>query len=125
MPLELGMFLGAKRYGNPRQRQKLSLILDRERYRYQQFCSDIAGQDIRAHDDDPAQAIRIVRDWLWNASVDAATTIIPGGSRIASRYQVFQSELPLMCERVGLDPDELIFVDLTILIAGWLRESSR
>ena len=49
MPLELGVFLGAKRFGDARQGSKSCLILDRDPYRYQVFCSDIAGQDIRAH----------------------------------------------------------------------------
>lgn len=122
MPLELGMFLGAKRYGNPRQRRKLCLILDRERYRYQQFCSDIAGQDIRAHGDDPAEAIRVLRDWLRNASVETGI-LFPSGSRIASRYARFRSDLPLICDRLGLDADELIFNDLTALVSAWLGEN--
>jgi hypothetical protein len=121
MPLELGMFLGAKRYGNPRQRRKRCLILDRERYRYQQFCSDIAGHDIRAHENEPALAIRLVRDWLRNALADAGT--FPGGPRIASRYDAFQAELPLICELLGLDVEELAFNDLTLLISLWLREN--
>ena len=33
MPLELGIFLGAKRYGGPTHRQKACLILDRDPYR--------------------------------------------------------------------------------------------
>jgi hypothetical protein len=122
MPLELGLFLGAKRYGNARQRQKICLILDRERYRYQQFCSDIAGQDIRSHDNDPGAAIRVVRDWLRNALVQPAI-LLPSGSRIASRYALFQSDLPLICERIGLDADELIFNDLTALISVWTGEN--
>lgn len=121
MPLELGMFLGAKRYGNPRQRQKRCLILDREQYRYQQFCSHIAGHDIRAHENEPALAIRLVRDWLRNALADAGT--FPGGSRIASRYAAFQAELPPICELLGLDVEELAFNDLTLLISIWLREN--
>src|SRR5678809_354803 len=48
MPLELGVFLGAKRYGSGLHREKSCLILDRERHRYQRFCADIAGQDIAA-----------------------------------------------------------------------------
>lgn len=55
MPLELGFFLGAKRYGSERDRQKRCLVLDRDRYRYRGFCSDIAGQDIRAHNDEPRE----------------------------------------------------------------------
>src|SRR5689334_11199778 len=47
MPLELGLFLGAKRYGAPPQNRKRALVLDVEPYRYQRFISDIAGQDIR------------------------------------------------------------------------------
>ncbi len=53
MPLELGLFLGARRFGDAQQRQKKPLILDRERYRFQKFCSDIAEQDPRAHEGDP------------------------------------------------------------------------
>jgi hypothetical protein len=49
MPLELGVFLGAKVFGGRRDRAKVCLVLDAERYRYQKFCSDLAGVDIEAH----------------------------------------------------------------------------
>lgn len=68
MPLELGLFLGARKFGSALDRTKRSLVLDRAPYRYQKFCSDIAGQDIRSHADDPSRAIRGVRDWLSNFS---------------------------------------------------------
>lgn len=64
MPLELGIFLGAKRYGSKRDRDKICLVLDSEKYRYQKFCSDIAGQDVRAHGSQSDEAIKAVRDWL-------------------------------------------------------------
>ena len=57
MPLELGLFLGAKRFGSRTDKPKACLILDRARYRYQQFCSDIAGQDI-------CQRLRLERNEL-------------------------------------------------------------
>ena len=53
MPLELGLFMGAKCYGSPRQRDKRLLIFDREKYRYQTFISDLAGMDIHAHSGRP------------------------------------------------------------------------
>ena len=53
MPLELGIFLGAKKFGVEEQKKKKCLVLDREPYRYQQFISDIAGQDIQAHNNTP------------------------------------------------------------------------
>ena len=61
MPLELGMFLGAKRFGRAEQKSKVCLILDTERYRYQKFISDISGQDITAHQGKPEQVTKVVR----------------------------------------------------------------
>lgn len=43
MPLELGTFLGAKHFGSEIQKKKTCLILDKEKFRYQKFISDIAG----------------------------------------------------------------------------------
>jgi hypothetical protein len=123
MPLELGLFLGAKRYGTGNQRQKLCLILDRDRYRYQQYCSDIAGQDIQPHQGDPREAVRAVRNWLRNASRKSGV-VIPSGSRMVKRYELFQSELPLLCEELRLDRDDLIFNDFTTLVAEWLKVNS-
>jgi hypothetical protein len=46
MPFELGLFLGAKRFGGRSHNRKKTLIFDRDRFRYQSYISDIAGQDI-------------------------------------------------------------------------------
>lgn len=64
MPLELGVFLGAKRFGAPLHRRKRCLVLDRDPHRYQKFISDIAGQDIKAHGKRDSVAIKVTRDWL-------------------------------------------------------------
>jgi len=69
MPLELGLFLGAKRFGDDAQKRKRMLVLDTERYRYQRFISDIAGQDIHAHGGDVSTAIGVVTTWLRAAGV--------------------------------------------------------
>ncbi|MEA2605004.1 MAG: hypothetical protein QOF89_5996 [Acidobacteriota bacterium] len=120
MPLELGMFLGAKRYGSKEHTQKICLILDREEYRYQKFLSDIAGQDIRAHRDDPKTTIVVVRNWLRNASPSISML---GGEAICSRYNVFRKELPSLCQDLRLSPQELTFIDYTWLVTGWLRQN--
>jgi hypothetical protein len=64
MPLELGLFLGARRFGDRRQKQKSCRVLDTDRYRFQQYISDLAGQDIAAHRGEATRAIKAVRDWL-------------------------------------------------------------
>lgn len=120
MPLELGFFLGAKRYGSERDREKRCLILDRERYRYRSFCSDIAGQDIRAHNDQPEDAIRAVRDWL---SSHRGPILIPGGRAVSERYHLFRAQLPGQAGDAKLDHRELTFGDYTQLIVGWLAEN--
>lgn len=79
MPLELGIFLGAKRFGGKKQKAKTALILDRQPYRYQKFCSDIAGQDVRSHGGDPEKAVKIVRNWLRNGTTGSGV-IMPGVS---------------------------------------------
>lgn len=118
MPLELGLFLGAKEFGRGKQRDKQCLILDRERYRYQAYCSDIAGQDIRAHANDPDRAIRAVRDML--ASARAGAVLLPGAKKIGQRYQEFQNQLPQMCAPFHLDPDDLRFFELRTLVQEWV-----
>src|SRR5688572_14063906 len=95
MPFELGLFVGAKRYGRAEQKRKNGLILDTERYRYQKFISDIAGQDISAHGGDPSRVIGVVRNWLTNAV--STSLVLPSGSLIANRFRYFQEELPASC----------------------------
>jgi hypothetical protein len=82
MPLELGIFLGAKRYGGAAQKSKRVLILDVEQYRYQKFISDLAGMDIHDHGGDARRALRETRDWLANVS----RRTLPSADRVASLH---------------------------------------
>jgi len=118
MPLELGLFLGAKQFGGPKHRAKACLIFDRERYRYQQFCSDIAGQDIRAHDCDEREVIRGVRDALRSWRPDRE---LPGARVMFDRYLGFLDVLPRITRQMRVDSDELTFSDLTTAISEWLK----
>jgi len=120
MPLELGMFLGAKRFGNGEQGKKACLILDKEPYRYQSFISDIAGQDIQSHRKMNSKAIEIVRNWL--RSVSGRVTI-PGGAEIFRRYNKFTSELPAICKGLKLTVDEMTFNDYTDIVSEWLKQN--
>src|SRR4051794_26845863 len=80
MPLELGMFLGAKAFGSRDQKRKAAIVLDTEPFRFQKYISDIAGQDIRAHRRSPAEAVRQVRNFL--ATQCTPGSPIPGGDRV-------------------------------------------
>lgn len=120
MPLELGLFLGAQEYGSGAQKRKRSLVLDSEPYRYQKFCSDIAGQDIRAHHNDPAKAAAAVRAMLSTALDGNAR--LPGEAAIRARYNRFRADLPGICRRLHVKVAELQFTELRSLIMQWLQE---
>lgn len=123
MPLELGLFLGAKRFGSAEQKLKSCLIADIERYRYQKFISDIAGQDIAAHGGDAEVAIHIVRDWLRSATPKSIR--IPGGSAVHSRYIAFRDELPSLSAKLHMRVDELTFIDYVNQVEDWLTLNPR
>jgi len=120
MPLELGFFLGALRYGDAKQQIKRCLVLDRDKYRYRSFCSDISGQDIRAHSDHPRDAIRAARDWL---STHRPAVQMPGGRAVFERYERFSAQLVAQARDVLLDHRELTFGDYTRLVVGWLSKT--
>jgi hypothetical protein len=132
MPLELGLFLGARAYGNRVQKRKQCLILDSERFRYQAFCSDISGQDIEAHSSESSILVTKTRNWLRGIqSADASARhdrrgemlVIPGGQQIFKRYRQFQTELPGACRELGLDDSPLPFVEYLYLVDEWLLEN--
>jgi hypothetical protein len=117
MPLELRMFLGVKRRGASLQRRKSCLVLDRERYRFQKFISDIAGQDIRSHNLEPRRAISAVRDWLGTNSGN----VLPVGLEIFRQYRRFMKELPALCRKVQIRQSELTFADFLNFSTEWLK----
>jgi len=121
MPLELGIFLGAKKFGSSQQKKKQCLILDRDKFRYQQFCSDISGHDVRQHGNSPARVVRVVRDWLRSTTDEVK---LPSGTEIFQRYVTFSEDLPLYCRSLRLAPEELTFNDFTTLVEEWLRANS-
>lgn len=122
MPFELGLFVGATRFGTREQRRKVCLILDRERYRFQKFISDIAGQDIAAHRDEPDDAIQALRTWL---SALPMRGRLPGRGAIVRRYHAFLGQLPGILGGLQIEPDEMTFADYANIVAEWLAALPR
>jgi len=121
MPFELGLDLGCKRFGTPTQQEKVSLIVDIESYRYQQFISDIAGQDIFGHNNNDENLILIIRNWL-SLELDPQV-ITPGGEIIFQRYSNFQAALPEICARLNWNPARLPFNDYSNAVAFWISSN--
>jgi len=107
MPLELGIFLGAKFLGSTKQKQKMCLVFDEVPFRYQKYLSDIAGQDISSHQNDPRTMAIEIRNWLASFSSEK----LASGSVIWERYQRFQKELKGYCDEKKQKPEELTYND--------------
>jgi len=89
MPYELGLDLGACEFGGKILSTKKTLILETRRFHYQQVLSDISGQDIENHDDDPKTMLTKVRNWISSNS----TSVIVGQSQIWIALNQFNSDL--------------------------------
>ena len=124
MPFELGIFLGAKRYGSRKQRLKRALVLERERYRFQIYCSDISGQDIRGHSNRADDAIRSVRNWL-RTCPEMKSKLMPDAEFMCVRYRAFKSQLPRLRRQLRLDRGPLHIVDYYNLVSGWLKKNPK
>ena len=122
MPLELGLFLAAKKFGDRSQGSKKCMIFDREPYRYQKFLSDISGQDIHAHDGKPSELIMELAAWLRSETKDHK---IPGGKAINQEFLKFHKELPVLLKTIKLARSEITFLDYRKLAENWIIENLR
>ncbi|MFM9903000.1 MAG: hypothetical protein ACKVQJ_00345 [Pyrinomonadaceae bacterium] len=118
MPFELGLDIGCKLLSDrSRHREKVHLILDKDKHRFRIYLSDISGQDIKAHSDDPRQIIRVVRDWLRYAADH-----MPSATFVTKEYDMFHSQLGRICFELNLDHGGHTFVDYCHIVQTWLNE---
>ena len=110
MPFELGIFFGAKNFGDALQTRKNALVLERTRYTYQQFISDLNGVDTKAHNNDPITAMLKVHSWLNSASRRQKS--IPGESLLRNQFNMFLELLPTLAGEMHYTVDNLPFLNL-------------
>ncbi len=118
MPFELGVFNSAKSFGDTKQKRKKCLILEKQKYRYQKFISDIAGIDVTPHQNSQKKLILAIRNWLVTAS---RRTSIPPGEEIYRRFRTFQTGMRRACRQRSLDYDSMLFIELVKNMTDWLR----
>ena len=118
MPLELGLFLGARRYGDNAQKAKCCAIMDVESFRYQRFISDLNGMDIHAHHGDPREMVEHVRTFLLTNS---RRKTIPDRVDLLASYDRFIVALPGLAAPFNADPLRMIYPDFERLVISWTR----
>ncbi len=119
MPYELGLDIGCNEYGGKKFSQKKALILESERYHYHKVLSDISGQDIEHHNDDPKTLILKVRNWF---SANKTKLIIPGASEIWLAYNQYKADLitNLSATYSATDIAEMPIGDYIKFNRGWI-----
>ena len=119
MPLELGIFLGAKRFGTAEDQKKNCIIVDKCQHRYDEFISDLSGLDIKSHNDSCERIIKVVRDWL---NTTSRRRRLPDGREIYEKYSEFLKNLPEIAQGYNLDHLTFDYTDYTHMIVEWLQE---
>jgi hypothetical protein len=124
MPFELGLYIGARRYGSKVQRQKTALVMIKEPYRLPVYLSDLSGNDPQAHHGRVEDVTRIVRKYLHQRPNG---TPLPGTTRILAEFTRFKMSLPAIAKELHLEPDEIdpyhdyrVYIDL---LTEFLRQA--
>lgn len=103
MPFELGLAVGAKRFGERRKDNRIKIMV-REPYRMPAYLSDLAGNDPSAHRNKPDALIKIVRDFLRH---DPSDRVLPGAQHLTATFAAFRKAVPGLAERIKHRPDEI------------------
>lgn len=118
MSFELGMIFGATTFGDPLHRNKVALILEKQKYLSQRYISDLNGVDIKAHNQEPAKAIKIVRDWL---KISSGKLEMDGHVSLQKDYQNFRKNvLPKVVKKLWLDINDLTFNDYCLIVEEYI-----
>lgn len=118
MPFELGVDLGCKTF---LKKDKKCLILEEEKYRYKQFISDISGQDISNHANEPIEVIKAVRNWIYKVQEKQKPKPY---TIIWDLFNEFVFDFDKDMKAENLNPDqisEIPFSELIYLITQWIK----
>ncbi|MFY8186837.1 MAG: hypothetical protein ACOVLC_02645 [Flavobacterium sp.] len=118
MPFECGIDFGLKMSNIAMFAQKRFLILEKEPYRYKSIISDISGNDIKAHNENPEEIIKAVRDWFKVLLQD-----IPWYKTIWMSYAEFETDFEQILIDNGYNPKDinsLTFSDIIEYMTAWI-----
>lgn len=119
MPFEMGLDLGCQAYGKGKLAFKKSLVLEKTKYHYLRVISDIGGQDIEHHNDNPEELVRKVRNWF-------ATVLNmhqPGPALIWESYNDFFAQMSEQLRQESFsqeDIESLPVSNFLILAKRWI-----
>jgi hypothetical protein len=104
MPFELGMAIGAKRFGGRSRAGNNIKIMVAEPYKLPAYLSDLGGNDPTAHHSDPNKVIGVVRNFLHRTP---GGQLLPGPAKLIQHFVNFNAALPAIAQEIGFEPDEM------------------
>ncbi|WP_179016876.1 hypothetical protein [Winogradskyella forsetii] len=118
MPFELGIDVGCKTY---LRKNKKYMILEKEPYRFKEVMSDISGQDIFSHNNEPYELVKVIRNWY--------KTIFPRRDTNSSKviwdaYNEFNFDFKEQMESEDLNPENIWaipFNELIEIMQTWIK----
>ena len=120
MAFECGLALGAIRYGGAPGRD--FLFMSGEPYQDRQTLSDLAGQDAKAHRNEPKAVVQAARAFLAAKNGGLRTR---GADIIWGRFERFSADLPRLAARFELSPAEITgfdyLRDFVQIVARWIE----
>lgn len=119
MPFEFGIDYACKKFKEGRCAEKKTLVLEKERYRYQAAISDLSGSDIKNHKDEPMELIKVVRDWFVTEELKTG----PSRNKIWYAFNEFTSYLEEKLIEEGHEPEDFETTPIPEIMAymnNWL-----
>lgn len=126
MPFELGIDIGIRSNATDKLKAKKCLIIDVERYRYQEALSDISGNDIASYRkrNQIENVIKVIRDWFTRTIKPEQ----PSASKIYMEFTEFLSDLQESLESVDFsssDIKDLTASEFIYYTGKWIDERKK
>lgn len=118
MPIEYGIFLGAKRFGNDSFREKDALVFGKLPYELDRVASDTKAFDHPNHNNEPIKLIAELRAWVRSK----VTKELSGPKYYQDRYYSFSQIVDNIATKAGHESGTRIdFLDYHSLVKAHLR----
>jgi len=104
MPFELGIDFGCRLFGGNDKRNKVFLVLEREKHACDKALSDFSGMDVKNHNDNPEELVREVRNWFVENGM--ASNRVPA-TRIWDDFNEFMADFYTRRKNEGFNDKDL------------------
>lgn len=104
MPFELGIAVGAKRFGASAHKKNKIKVIIAEQYKLPVYLSDLGGNDPATHHNNSEHIIKIIRNFLHTTPEGA---VLPGARALNNKFLKFKEQLPALAKNLEHEISEV------------------